>query len=708
MIKTESDSMQALAEWEEICLAAAEGQPGIRKKMAVSLASGGALQNLAAEQRDECIDNFHLALEAWDGKDISGDAGEVLEAALRLGWDSPILRDRYAQLSKTVFARYGNPAGLAEVMQIRDENVSVDKIHSRWQVLCMTKVGTYCYDAAFGTGQISAIDNLANEITVNLDRKRVMNLRNFLDNIILVRKPSKLHALLEDRTLPAVPDKQEFLAELQADLLSAAPLPENVLQKILVPRFFAAADLLHSQPSVGVEASPVSHPATAAVSDARRWDVSRSIVELAERLKELHKLEVENPQLDNVKKILVSVAARPEQSEFFAVSVALLQKGETYNEFLETTLSDLANQAAVWKNMEQFVEICDKMPGKLVFFWMKATLLAKGSAYLATATMKMPYRLWSNTEKLLSATGEGTLLAETVFQDFQNKKVSPEHFYWLWKAPEGEERLRHLSNVSLLFKTLHQETKGNYLKSQRLLRKMLVDDEKFQRTIMRYGDNDAIKTLVHSIRHQSLLDNNERQSLLVKIVRHFPEAIREVEERRKVSSQSQAGKFTSPRSLARSRKELRDLIEVQIPENVAAIEFARSLGDLRENSEFKFAKERQAFLARRRAELEERISETMVMDFSKTAVKNTVVPGCSVSIKYESGTVEKFHILGRFDSDPDQNMISYETPLGQVLLGLKIGSKVEMPSGDSATLMAIETLPADLISWLNDGTAQED
>ncbi len=697
--------MQVITEWEDICLAAAEGQPGILKKMAATLASG-ALQTLTPEQQDECMVNFHLAIEDWDKNDISGDAGGVLLAAMGLGWDSPVLREHYAQLSKTVFARYGNPAGLAEVMQFRDENVSVAKIYSRWQVLCQTKVGAYCYDAAFGAGKITAIDNLANEVTVNLDRKRVMNLRNFLDNIILVRKPSQLHSLLEDRTMPAT-NRQEFLAGLQADLLSAAPLPENGLQKILVPYFFSAVDLLDSQP--GGESGSGQHAETAAaVPDARRWDVSRSIVELAERLKELNKLEVENPQLGNVKKILVSVAARPEQSEFFATSVALLRKGEAYNAFLETTLSELAEQAAVWKNVEQFVEICDRMPGKLVAFWMQATLLAKGSAYLASATMKMPYRLWNNTEKLLAAAGEDTLLPETVFQDFQNKKVSPDHFYWLWKAPESEERLRHLSNVSLLFKTLHQETKGNYLKSQRLLRKMLIDDEKFQRTIMRHGDNDAIKALVHSIRHQSLLDSSERQSLLVKIVRHFPEAIHEVEERRKVSTQSPAGNFTSPRSMVRSREELRDLVEVQIPENVAAIEFARSLGDLRENSEFKFAKERQAFLARRRAELEERISETMVMDFSRIAVRNIVVPGCSVSIKYESGTVEKFHILGRFDSDPDRNMISYETPLGQALLGLKIGSKFDMPTGDSVTLVAIESLPADLLTWLNSETGQED
>ena len=52
-------------------------------------------------------------------------------------------------------------------------------------------------------------------------------------------------------------------------------------------------------------------------------------------------------------------------------------------------------------------------------------------------------------------------------------------------------------------------------------------------------------------------------------------------------------------------------------------------------------------------------------------------------------------------------MISYETPLGEALLGLTIVSKVQMPSGDSAILVAIETLLAELLAWLNSSPEQE-
>ena len=171
--------------------------------------------------------------------------------------------------------------------------------------------------------------------------------------------------------------------------------------------------------------------------------------------------------------------------------------------------------------------------------------------------------------------------------------MTPEHFFWLWKAAKCELRSKHLSNSYLLFKTLHAEARGSYLKSKRALHKLLVDDEQFQREVMKMGDQDAIKALVRCVKHQPLLDKSERQSLLVKIVRHYPEAIHEVEERGR-STRRTIANVTSIRSYQQCKKELEELINVLVPENISAIEHARSLGDLRENSEFKYAKERQA------------------------------------------------------------------------------------------------------------------
>jgi transcription elongation GreA/GreB family factor len=286
-------------------------------------------------------------------------------------------------------------------------------------------------------------------------------------------------------------------------------------------------------------------------------------------------------------------------------------------------------------------------------------------------------------------------------------------FYWLWKAPHEERRSKYLSNSPMLFKTLRTEVRGSYLKSQRALRRMLVDDESFQRTVMRDGDDKdvhakAVETLVRCVKHMPLLDAGERQSLLVKIVRIYPDFIHIVEEKTAASASRLGVKLTSNRSYRRCQLELKNLIEVKIPENTAAIEYARSLGDLRENSEFKFAKENQRLLGKKRGELEKILDETRPTDYRNVKIENTAIPGCSVEITFENGKVEEYFLLGRLDTDPSRNMISYETPLGKLLTGTKVGSELEMPSGENATLTAVKPLSEEMLTWLGETNIPED
>jgi len=521
--------------------------------------------------------------------------------------------------------------------------------------------------------------------------------------MIIVKSGSPLHALLDQKKLPATGIGREYLDSIHSSLLCAGTMPNGIDKKMLIPAFLTEEryDMIASgnENNKSGEIAAANEPGI--FSDARSWDNSRSIDELVERLKSAAKLKVDQPNLENVRNIFSSVAHRPELSESFAQATAMIMKDGAYNDFLEETLKMLADKAEVWNNVNLFVEICDKLAGKLVPLWLEASKLAKGSEYLVEATLLMPYRLWGYVEKLLADNpDEKNLLSERVYLAFRDGKVSPEHYFWLWKAPKCELRSRFLANSYLLFKTLHTEARGSYLKSKRTLHKMLVDDEQFQREVMHMGDKDAIKALVRCVKHQPLLDKSERQSLLVKIVRHYPEAIREVEERGR-STRRAIANITSLHSYELSKRELENLINVLIPENVSAIEHARSLGDLRENSEFKFAKERQAFLSKRRAELETRLSETRPFDFSEVEVEETVVPGCSVTVEYPSGKREQFHILGRFDSKPEDNIIAYDSPLGKVLIGATTTDELKMPSGEKAVLLTVKPLSREMLTWLN-------
>lgn len=132
-------------------------------------------------------------------------------------------------------------------------------------------------------------------------------------------------------------------------------------------------------------------------------------------------------------------------------------------------------------------------------------------------------------------------------------------------------------------------------------------------------------------------------------------------------------------SLERRKAEYDDLINRQIPENVKQISIARSYGDLRENFEFKSAKEMERVLARRKMEMELDLSRAMGTDFSNADTSQVSI-GTRVEITdLATGQTETFAILGAWDSDPEKGVVAYLTALGRALLGKKPGEEAVIP-----------------------------
>ena len=122
------------------------------------------------------------------------------------------------------------------------------------------------------------------------------------------------------------------------------------------------------------------------------------------------------------------------------------------------------------------------------------------------------------------------------------------------------------------------------------------------------------------------------------------------------------------------------MVNRQIPKNIEEISIARSYGDLRENFEFKAAKEMQTVLARRRAELEQDLARSRGTNFENPDL-NQVSIGTVVSVKdIASGNDEEYTILGAWDGNPELGILSYLTVIGQALLGHRVGETIELPS----------------------------
>lgn len=127
--------------------------------------------------------------------------------------------------------------------------------------------------------------------------------------------------------------------------------------------------------------------------------------------------------------------------------------------------------------------------------------------------------------------------------------------------------------------------------------------------------------------------------------------------------------------------ELQELVDVKRPEIIAAVAEARSHGDLRENAAYDVARQDQAMLEKRIAELEDTIRNAEILDDTATD-KSVVGIGRTVTVDFD-GDTEVYKIVGPAEAQPMKNEISEESPIGSQLTGRKKGDTftVDTPGG---------------------------
>ncbi len=129
--------------------------------------------------------------------------------------------------------------------------------------------------------------------------------------------------------------------------------------------------------------------------------------------------------------------------------------------------------------------------------------------------------------------------------------------------------------------------------------------------------------------------------------------------------------------------ELENLTKVQLPEIIEKVAEARSHGDLKENSEYHAARERQGHIQDKMKYLEDRLSSAQVIEISGDT--DTIMFGSKVTTvdpDYEDDEdeYEVYTLVGQDEADPTEGMISVTSPMGQALLGKKAGDMVSVPA----------------------------
>lgn len=135
--------------------------------------------------------------------------------------------------------------------------------------------------------------------------------------------------------------------------------------------------------------------------------------------------------------------------------------------------------------------------------------------------------------------------------------------------------------------------------------------------------------------------------------------------------------YITEEGLLKLKQELHDLIHIKRKEVAWRMEQAKEFGDLSENAEYTTARDEQAFIEGRIAELNAILKGATIIKETKS--NGLVSVGSKIKIKDEKGeAVKEYKIVGSEEANPAQGFISNESPLGRAFLGKKIGEIVEI------------------------------
>ena len=250
--------------------------------------------------------------------------------------------------------------------------------------------------------------------------------------------------------------------------------------------------------------------------------------------------------------------------------------------------------------------------------------------------------------------------------------------------------------LSALERDIHSEAKRGAR-----LHELLFKDRQLIADLFHNSDLETARQAVRKITSSPALGDLDRRSLLARILKLHPELETVVmdDTSKESSTAREETLIVSWTSLERRKNEYENLVTKLIPQNTKDISTARSYGDLRENFEFKAAKEQQGVLLRQKAELEQMLNQARGTNFENPDT-SVVSIGTVVTLQAPQEKQETYSILGAWDSTPEKGWISYQAAMGQALLGHRCGEKLSLPSEQGEREMMIEKIEAftDFIS----------
>ena len=272
----------------------------------------------------------------------------------------------------------------------------------------------------------------------------------------------------------------------------------------------------------------------------------------------------------------------------------------------------------------------------------------------------------------------------------------PDVFVWYFqkivdkksKLPftEKDGKNRFFEGILILLDHLEQKPQYRDL-AKKILALLTADRYKIVRDVLQQSSLEEVKEyLLLATKCNSMTDHD------IKILHSLGEVVHPSLSRlRKDKDKSSTDEnviWTTQEGYQRVQLRIQQIATVETVHNAREIEAARALGDLRENAEFKAALERRDRLQSELKFLSDQISRARILT-PEDVTADEVNVGSVVHCRDGKGEHLRFTLLGPWDADPEQHILSFQSTLAQAMKGKTIGEKFDF-QGDSFTITDID------------------
>ena len=359
---------------------------------------------------------------------------------------------------------------------------------------------------------------------------------------------------------------------------------------------------------------------------------------------------------------------------------------------LHSTHVGLTLSKLILDEEERLISVLQKLPAAKEKRILQALPTALGPRWTERGLDLMQQshgRIVAQIPRILSEGGKHDELRTMLERSIREHSATSEMLAWLCSEREQWNELVTQELLGAIFAALEREQHNTAGRTGKLYR-TLVEDRQLLGDIFRKSDVATARDWMRRLQLSHLFDELTKRSLLARLVKVYPELESMITG---AQSEDETGPLiVSWSSLERRKAEYEELVKTKIPENTREIALARSYGDLSENFEFKAAKQMQSVLMRRKTELEQMLHNARGTSFENVDTSRVSI-GTIVTLRnVETGQEETYTILGAWDGDPDHNIISYQTAIGQALLGHKAGETISLNTEHGSAQFAIVSI----------------